>query len=42
MLISLIEGDSLESDLYKVDTRLIVRDSCRVITSNTPADQTND
>jgi LacI family transcriptional regulator len=42
MLISLIEGDSLESDLYKVDTRLIVRDSCRAIASNTPADQTND
>jgi LacI family transcriptional regulator len=31
MLISLIEGDSLESDLYKVPTRLIVRDSCRAI-----------
>jgi LacI family transcriptional regulator len=31
MLISLIEGDSLESDLYKVPTRLIVRDSCRTI-----------
>jgi LacI family transcriptional regulator len=42
MLISLIEGDSLESDLYKVDTRLIVRDSCRAIASNTPAEQTNE
>jgi LacI family transcriptional regulator len=42
MLISLIEGDSLESDLYKVPTRLIVRDSCRAIASNTPAEQTND
>ena len=31
MLVSLIEGDSLESDLYKVPTRLIVRDSCRSI-----------
>jgi LacI family transcriptional regulator len=31
MLISLIEGDSLESDLYKVPTRLVVRDSCRAI-----------
>jgi LacI family transcriptional regulator len=31
MLISLIEGDALESDLYKVPTRLIVRDSCRAI-----------
>jgi LacI family transcriptional regulator len=31
MLTSLIEGDSLESDLYKVPTRLIVRDSCRTI-----------
>jgi LacI family transcriptional regulator len=42
MLISLIEGDSLESDLYKVGTRLIVRDSCRAIASNTPADQKDD
>ncbi len=42
MLISLVEGDSLESDLYKVDTRLIVRDSCRAIAGNTPADQTSD
>jgi LacI family transcriptional regulator len=31
MLISLIKGDSLKSDLYKVPTRLIVRDSCRII-----------
>jgi LacI family transcriptional regulator len=38
MLISLIEGDSLESDLYKVDTRLIVRDSCRPIAGNASSD----
>jgi len=36
MLISLIEGDTLESDLYKVPTRLIVRDSCRAIAGHTP------
>jgi LacI family transcriptional regulator len=40
MLISLIEGDSLESDLYKVPTRLIVRDSCRAIAGHIPLDQT--
>ncbi len=42
MLISLIEGDSLESDLYKVPTRLIVRDSCRAIAGHIPLDQTTD
>ncbi len=38
MLISLIEGDSLDSNLYKVATRLIVRDSCRAIAGRTPSD----
>jgi LacI family transcriptional regulator len=38
MLISLIEGDSLESNLYKVPTRLIVRDSCRAIAGHTALD----
>jgi len=37
MLISLIEGDALESDLYKVPTQLIVRDSCRAIAGHTPS-----
>ena len=36
MLISLIEGDALESDLYKVPTQLIVRDSCRAVAGRTP------
>ena len=36
MLIRLIEGDSLESDLVKVPTRLIVRDSCRTVTDHAP------
>ena len=31
MLIGMIQGDSLESNLYKMPTRLIVRDSCRTI-----------
>ena len=31
MLISLIDGESLESNVYKVPTHLIVRDSCRAI-----------
>jgi LacI family transcriptional regulator len=38
MLISLIEGDALENDLYKVPTRLVVRDSCRAIADHTPLD----
>ena len=37
MLISLIEGDALESDLYKVPTRLIVRDSCRAVAGHRAA-----
>jgi LacI family transcriptional regulator len=31
MLVSLIQGNSLESNLYKIPTRLIVRGSCRAI-----------
>jgi LacI family transcriptional regulator len=38
VLISLVEGDTLESDLYKVPTRLVVRDSCRAIAGHTPLD----
>lgn len=36
MLISLIEGDALESDLYKVPTQLVVRDSCRAVAGHSP------
>jgi LacI family transcriptional regulator len=36
MLIRLIEGDALESDLYKAPTQLVVRDSCRAIAGHTP------
>jgi len=36
ILIRLIEGDTLVSDLYKVPTRLIVRDSCRAVTDHAP------
>jgi len=36
MLISLIDGESLESNVYKVPTHLIVRDSCRAIAGHTP------
>jgi LacI family transcriptional regulator len=31
MLISLIEGEILESNLRKIPTKLIIRDSCRAI-----------
>ena len=31
MLVNLIQGKPLESNLYKIPTRLIVRDSCRAI-----------
>jgi len=36
MLISLIEGNSLESDVYKMPTQLIARDSCCAIAGNAP------
>jgi LacI family transcriptional regulator len=36
MLVSLIQGKPPESNLYKIPTRLIVRDSCRAIV-NSPA-----
>jgi len=44
MLIRMIEGDpmELENGLYKVSTRLIIRDSCRPIASDASAGQTND
>lgn len=31
MLVSLIQGNSLDSSLYKMPTRLIIRDSCRAL-----------
>jgi len=31
MLISLVQGESLESELHKVPTELVVRDSCRAV-----------
>lgn len=31
MLVSLIQGNSLDSNLYKIPTRLIIRDSCRAL-----------
>ena len=34
-LTGLIQGESLESDLYLMPTQLIVRDSCRAFTGNT-------
>jgi LacI family transcriptional regulator len=37
MLVSLIEGENLDSNVYKVPTRLIVRDSCRTIESTETA-----
>jgi LacI family transcriptional regulator len=38
MLVSLIQGESLDSNLYKMPTHLIIRDSCRPIARNTPSD----
>jgi len=31
MLICLIQGETLESDVYQVPTRLVIRDSCRAV-----------
>ena len=42
MLMSLIDGDSLESNVYKVPTQLVVRDSCRAIAEITPPDHEAD
>jgi len=41
-LISLIQGESLESDLYKMSTQLIVRDSCRAVAGNASVAQKAD
>lgn len=38
MLVSLVQGESLDSKWLEMPTRLIVRDSCRPIVSNTPSD----
>lgn len=42
MLIGLIQGEPLESDLYKMPTQLIVRDSCQAIAGNASVDQKAD
>jgi len=36
MLMSLIKGNSLESNVYKMPTQLVVRDSCGAIAGNAP------
>jgi LacI family transcriptional regulator len=36
MLISLIQGESLDTNLYEMPTQFIVRGSCRAIAGNTP------
>jgi LacI family transcriptional regulator len=41
MLVSLVQGEFLESKLHKIITRLIVRDSCQATTDNGP-DQLED
>jgi LacI family transcriptional regulator len=38
MLISLVRGESLDSNLYKMPTHLIIRDSCRPVVNSTPSD----
>jgi LacI family transcriptional regulator len=38
MLVSLIQGESLDSNLYEMRTHLIIRDSCRPIVRDTPSD----
>jgi LacI family transcriptional regulator len=38
MLVRLIQGESLDSNLYKMPTHLIIRDSCRPIVRNTPSE----
>lgn len=39
MLIALIEGEPLESDLYKMPTQLVIRDSCQAVTGNSLKNQ---
>jgi DNA-binding LacI/PurR family transcriptional regulator len=34
MLVNLIQGNTLESNLYKIPTRLIVRGSCGAVAGN--------
>jgi LacI family transcriptional regulator len=38
MLIDLIQGEMLESNLHKIPTQLIVRDTCRAIAKDTSSD----
>jgi len=39
ILIHLIQGETLDSNLHKMPTQLIIRDSCRAIPGNAPSDQ---
>jgi LacI family transcriptional regulator len=39
MLIGLIQGEKLASNLYKMPTRLVVRDSCQAAAGNTSVDK---
>ena len=39
MLISLVQGESLDSNLHRMPTQLIIRDSCRAVTDTIPSDQ---
>ncbi len=42
MLICLIQGETLDSNLYKMPTQLIVRDSCQAVAGNASVDQKAD
>jgi len=38
-LVALIQGEALDSELYKVSTQLVVRDSCGAVSGNSPVGQ---
>jgi LacI family transcriptional regulator len=42
MLVRLIQGKPLDGNVHKMTTRLVVRDSCRAIASDTPSDPESD
>jgi len=42
MLIRLIRGETLDSNVHKMPTQLIVRDSCQAVAGNASVDQTAD
>jgi LacI family transcriptional regulator len=39
MLIQLVKGESLDSPTYKMQTRLVIRSSCRALVENAPAER---